>query len=91
MVVLPVTTASVIRELQLLQLIPAPPILALLLYTFKCFNLGLEFAIRIPPPAVITVYPLVNDNPVKTEVESSPEIKVAALLDSSALIMVESI
>ena len=81
----------VILESQASQLMPPPPILAKFEKTFRFFNLGSEFSIRIPPPPLIVVYPLVSDNPTRTEVESSPDINVAALVDSSPSMTVESI
>ena len=80
-----------ILESQASQLMPPPPILAKFEKTFRFFNLGSEFSIRIPPPPLIVVYPLDSDNPTRTEVESSPDINVAALVDSSPSMTVESI
>ena len=84
-------TTSVMRESHASQLMPPPPTLATLFKIFKFLSLGLEFSIRIPPPPVMVVYPLVKVSPVSTAVESSPEMNVATLLDASPSMMVESI
>ena len=78
------------RESHASQLMPPPPTFATLFEIFKFFSRGLEFSIRIPPPPVIVVYPLVSVSPVRTAVESSPEMNVTTLLDASPSITVES-